>query len=126
MAELLASPWLTQIGTLVILVAVMGLADWLTTRMIRGTVRRVASRTKSTWDDRIIERKVFARLAHVVPAILAYYGIGLALGVTAGDIASLTDPSILDPAPRAVILLATLVQRVALAFIVVTGAVAGP
>jgi len=124
MAELLASPWLTQIGTLVILVVVMGLADWLTTRMIRGTVRRVASRTKSTWDDRIIERKVFARLAHVVPAILAYYGIGLALGVTAGDIATLTDPSIIDTAPRAVILLATLVQRTALAFIVVTGAVA--
>jgi miniconductance mechanosensitive channel len=124
MAELLASPWLTQIGALVVLVVIMGLADWLTTRMIRGTVRRVASRTKSTWDDRVIERKVFARLAHVVPAMLAYYSIGLALGVTAGDIASLADPSITAAAPRPVILLATLVQRTALAFIVVTGAVA--
>ena len=121
MAELLG---LIDIGRLVILVVVMGLADWLTTRVIRGTMRRIASRTKSTWDDHVIERKVFARLAHVVPAILSYYGIGLALGVTAGDIASLTDPSIIAAAPRAVILLTTLVQRIALAFIVVTAAVA--
>ncbi len=116
--------WLTLIAGLLILVVVMGLSDWLTTRIIQATVRRVAARTKSTWDDRIIERKVFARIAHVVPAVLAYYGIGLALGVTPADIVSATDPSALTTTPAALILLTTLVQRTSLAFIVVTVAVA--
>lgn len=116
--------WLSLIAGLLILVVVMGLSDWLTTRIITGTVRRVAARTKSTWDDRIIERKVFARIAHAVPAVLAYYGIGLALGVTSADIASATDPDILTTTPAALILLATLVQRISIAFVVVTGAVA--
>ena len=113
------------IGGLLILAVVMALSNWTTTTIIRAMVRRLASRTKSTWDDRIIERKVFARLAHVVPAVLAYYGIGLALGVTAADIASLADPDVVFTTPvRPLILAATLVQRVALAFIVVTAAVA--
>ena len=116
--------WLSLIGGLLILVVVMGLSDWLTTRIIRGTVRRVAARTKSTWDDRITERKVFARIAHVVPAVLAYYGIGLALGVTPADIASAADPDAVTTTSAALILVATLVQRISLAFIVVTAAVA--
>ncbi len=116
--------WLSLIAGLLILVAVMGLSDWLTTRIIQGTVRRVAARTKSTWDDRIIERKVFARIAHAVPAVIAYYGIRLAVGVTSADIASVTDPDILTTTPATLILLATLVQRISIAFIVVTGAVA--
>ena len=116
--------WLSLIAGLLILVVVMGLSDWLTTRIITGTVRRVAARTKSTWDDRIIERKVFARIAHVVPAVIAYYGIRLALGVTSADIASVTDPDILTTTPATLILLATLVQRISIAFIVVTGVVA--
>ncbi len=116
--------WLSLMASVLILVAVMGLSDWLATRLIRATVRRVAARTQSTWDDRIIERKVFARIAHGVPAVLAYYGIGLALGVTEVDMASATAPDALTTTPAALVLVATLVQRVSLAFIVVTGAVA--
>jgi miniconductance mechanosensitive channel len=112
------------IGGLLILVLLMALSNWLTTRIIRATVRRLAARTKSTWDDRIIERKVFARLAHVVPAVLAYYGIGLALGVTPADIASAADPDATAATSAGLILAATLVQRISLAFIVVTAAVA--
>jgi miniconductance mechanosensitive channel len=113
--------FLNIVGALVILVVVMGLSNWITTRVIRGTVRRISARTKSTWDDRIIERNVFARLAHVVPAVLAYYGITLALGVTPADIAG-ADAATATPA--GLILVATLVQRISLAFIVVTLAVA--
>ena len=116
--------WLSLIAGLLILVVVMGLCDRLTTRIIRATVRRVAARTKSTWDDRIIERTVFARIAHVVPAVLAYYGIGLALGVTPADIASATDTDALATTPAALVFLTTLVQRISLAFIVVTAAAA--
>jgi len=120
----LPNNWLSLMAGVLILVVVMGLSDWLVTGLIRATVRRVAARTKSTWDDRIIERKVFARISHAVPAVLAYYGIGLALGVTPVDIASATDPDALTMTPAALMLVATLVQRVSLTFIVVTGAVA--
>ena len=112
---------LNIVASLVTLVVAMVLSNWITTRVIRGTARRVAGRTKSTWDDRIIDRKVFARLAHIVPAVLAYYGIGLALGVTPGDIAGAT-AGVAPPA--GFILVATLVQRISLAFVVVTVAVA--
>jgi miniconductance mechanosensitive channel len=115
---------LNIVGAVVILLVAMGLSNWVTTRVIRGTVRRLSARTKSTWDDRIIERKVFARLAHVVPAVLAYYGIALALGVTPADIAGATGADAATTTPAGLILLATLVQRISLAFIVVTLAVA--
>jgi miniconductance mechanosensitive channel len=115
---------LNIVGAVVILLVAMGLSNWITTRVIRGTVRRVSARTKSTWDDRIIERKVFARLAHVVPAVLAYYGIVLVLGVTPADIAGATGVDTATPTPAGLILLATLVQRISLAFIVVTLSVA--
>ena len=39
-------------------------------RLFLGLVHRVASRTKSTWDDRIIERRVFDRLANIAPALV--------------------------------------------------------
>ena len=115
---------LNIVGVLALLVVAMGLSNWVTTRVIRGTVRRISARTKSTWDDRIIERKVFARLAHVVPAVLAYYGIALALGVTPADIAGAAGGDAATTTPAGLILLATLVQRISLAFIVVTLAVA--
>ena len=42
-------------------------------------------------DDRVIERKVFARLAHIVPAAIVYYGIGPVLGVTPAEAAAGTE-----------------------------------
>ena len=115
---------LNIVGSLVLLVVVMGLSNWITTKIIRGTVQRISARTKATWDDRIMERKVFSRLAHVVPAVLAYYGIALALGVTPADIAGATGAGAATATPAGVILMATLVQRISLAFIVVTLSVA--
>ena len=50
-------------------------------RLFLGLVHRVAHRTQSTWDDRLIERRVFHKLANVAPALVTYAGIGWALGV---------------------------------------------
>jgi len=77
---------------------------------VRGVVRRIAKRTASTWDDRLIERKVFTRIAHVVPALIVYYGIAPALGVSPEATA--------DPTGTAAFL-AALTQRVALSFVVI-------
>ena len=95
----------------------------MTTRVLTGAIRRVAQRTKSTWDDRIIERKVFSRLSHAVPAVIIYYGIGPALGVSAAAAVAAADPAasvVADPAA----FFAGLTERVALAFIVLTATMA--
>ena len=107
--------WLGLIGGIAILIVVAWIADWLTIRVLRGTIRRVAARTKSTWDDRVIERNIFARLAHAVPAVIIYYGIAPALGVSAIEVAAAGDM---------VALAAGVLQRVSLAYIVLTAALA--
>jgi miniconductance mechanosensitive channel len=107
--------WLSMLGFSALVITGAWVADWMTIRVFHGAIRRVAARTKSTWDDRIIERRVFARLAHAVPAVIIYSGIAPALGVSAVDVAAAASP---------VSLLAGITQRVALAFIVLTATMA--
>lgn len=111
------NPWLSLVGATAILLVVAWIANAATRRVFLVVVRRVARRTRSTWDDRLVERKVFDRLANLAPAMVAYYGIGLALGVTPGEAAAGTDPAFLG-------FTYLLVRRVALAFMVLTGALA--
>jgi miniconductance mechanosensitive channel len=103
--------WLSLLGLVAVLALIAWGADWLTARVFRGAIRRVASHTKSMWDDRLIERKVFARIAHVVPGMIVYYGIARTLGVSATEA---------DAAASTAAFIAALAQRVALSFIVVT------
>ena len=56
--------WVIQAGLLAILAVVAWSADWIAARVITGVVRRLAARTKSTWDDRVIEHRVFSRISH--------------------------------------------------------------
>ncbi len=64
-------------NTTVILVTlgVAILADYIVKRIIINGIKRVAKRTKNTWDDIFVERKVFNRLAHLAPAIIIYYSL---------------------------------------------------
>jgi len=81
-------------------------AGWVASRILHRVISGVTSRTRSTWDDRLIERGVFRRLARVVPAVVAYLGIGPAL--EAGGAA----PTVGMP-----LLAWTFVRRVAAAYI---------
>ncbi|MCH2471370.1 MAG: hypothetical protein MK486_15355 [Gemmatimonadetes bacterium] len=56
--------WLSLIGLLAILATAAWLGDFIATRSFRVIARGIAGRTKCTWDDRVIGRKVFARIAH--------------------------------------------------------------
>ena len=115
--QFLPDNWLSPLGALVVLAAAAWIADWVTTRVVHGAIRRVAARTRSTWDNRVIERRVFARLAHVVPAAIVYYGVGPALGVTPAEAAAGSEPA-------ALILAWTLARRLAAAFVMITAATA--
>ncbi len=85
-------------------------AGWLASRVLHRLIGRVASRTRSTWDDRLNERGVFRRLAGLVPALVVYLGIGPALGF-AGAPAADAQPSDL------LAVLVTVVRRIAAAYI---------
>ncbi len=86
------------------------LSYWLTSRLLHRAIRGATSRTRSTWDDHIVERKVFRRLAHVVPAVVVYLGIGSALGVTPASVEA-------DPGAVSAILW-TFARRLAAAYLV--------
>jgi miniconductance mechanosensitive channel len=102
---------MTLTGLLVGLFVLAWIGDRIAAAIFRGGVRRIAKRTASTWDDRLIDRKVFSRIAHVVPALIIYNGVAPALGLTAADLAEPDGTSVF---------LASLTQRVAFSFIVVT------
>ena len=62
---------------LVILASI--LADLVARRVILSAVRRLIQRSKTNWDDVLLRRKVFTKLAHVAPALVLYLLIPLAL-----------------------------------------------
>ena len=85
----------------------------ITLAVLRNGLRRIAARTESTWDDRVIERRVLARLARAVPAVILYYGVAPALGLAAAEVAA---------GAGSLAVTALVIQRVALAFIIITAA----
>ena len=92
-----------------ILAAGAWVLDWIASRFLHRAFARVAARTRSQWDDRIAERKVLGRLAHVVPALAVYLGIGPALGMSAAAV---------EADPDAMLAVAwTVVRRIAAAWV---------
>ena len=92
-----------------ILAAGAWVLDWIASRFLHRAFARVAARTRSQWDDRIAERKVLGRLAHVVPALAVYLGIGPALGVSGVAV---------EADPDAMLVVAwTVVRRIAAAWV---------
>ena len=43
-------------------------------RILVGTIRRLAKRTKTRWDDILVEQRLFSRLAHLAPAAVIFFG----------------------------------------------------
>lgn len=115
MLETLPDNWMTLTGLFAGLMVLAWIGDWIAAAVFRGGIRRVAKRTSAKWDDRLIERKVFARIAHIVPALILYYGIAPALGVGPDAMAEPTDVTAI---------LAVMIQRVALSFVVIAVAMA--
>ncbi len=120
-----ADGWPRLAAGVLALVAVAWIANAVTRGFLLGVVRKLSQRTSATWDDRLVERRVFDRLAHVAPAVVAYYGIGWALGMGVEDLAALAAGEVDGLANPGTLLLVTLVvRRAALAWLVLTGAMA--
>ena len=118
--ELGANTWMRVGAGVAALLAVAWIANAATRGIFLGLVQRVARRTRSTMDDRVIERRVFHRLANVAPALVLYVGIGSALGVNPEALARAAMPGGEAGASGDMLLLvAALVRRLALAWMVV-------
>ena len=95
-------------------------------RLFLGLVCRVAKRTESTWDNRLVERRVFHKLANVAPALVTYAGIGWALGVGPDTLADTLAVDLQGSSWDGLALAGTiLVRRVSLAWMVIALTMAG-
>ncbi|HOZ14884.1 MAG TPA: mechanosensitive ion channel [Tenuifilaceae bacterium] len=65
-----------SVGVIVILAII---ADFVAKRIFLASMARIAKRTETEWDDILVEKKFFHRLAHFAPAIVFYLTIGVAL-----------------------------------------------
>jgi miniconductance mechanosensitive channel len=71
----------SELGGLTILLLVGIVADLVIKRVLTKLVRRAAKGTRGQWDDIIVERNAFGRLAQIVPALVIYFGVRLMPGL---------------------------------------------
>jgi miniconductance mechanosensitive channel len=58
---------------IVIIITIAWMAHYVTRRILIIVVSKIAKRTKTTWDDILLQNKVFSGVAHFVPAFILYY-----------------------------------------------------
>lgn len=71
--------WLSSIIFLGALFFISVLSDLITKKILLVSIEKVAKKSKTQWDDFLIESKFFHRLSHLVPAIILYFTIGIVL-----------------------------------------------
>ncbi len=79
--QLLQHPWTRTLLGCVALVVVAWLFAWLARHVMIRITRVVSKRTRWTWDEALVKRGVFLRLAQVVPLLIVRYGIALVPGI---------------------------------------------
>lgn len=54
------------------------IANFLVKTILLAIIRKVVKKTKNTWDDVLLEKKVFHKLSQLVPILIVYYSIEIA------------------------------------------------
>ncbi len=68
------------LGLIVLLIAAM-VVDLVIKRIVISVVRAIAKRSRTSWDDELVEHNVVGRLVQVVPAAIVYTGVAFLPGV---------------------------------------------
>ena len=116
-SNIIANDWLRAAGGVLSLIVLAWMANIVTRRVFLELVHKLMSRTRSTWDDRLFERRVFHQLASVAPALVVYVGIDWALSI--GDSTSAAAAVTLTSWENFLFAGATFVRRVSLAWVVI-------
>jgi len=69
------APALRLLIVLAILFAVLFVVDFIVKKILREGVKKIFLKTKNKWDDVLIDKRVFAKLAHLFPAIILKWSI---------------------------------------------------
>ncbi|MGC9341098.1 MAG: mechanosensitive ion channel domain-containing protein, partial [Bacteroidales bacterium] len=62
-----------------IIIILAFIADRLSKYILISSLKNYVKRSKATWDDIMMDKKVFNRLAHIAPALVVYYTIDFAV-----------------------------------------------
>ncbi len=68
------SLWLDQGWRLVVLLLAAIASQWLARTLLIGLIHKLASLSSTSWDDHMVGQRVFHRIAHLVPALVIYFG----------------------------------------------------
>lgn len=56
-----------------VIIAASILANWVTKKIVLRLITLFITKNRIEWDDKLVERKVFQKLSHIVPAVILYY-----------------------------------------------------
>jgi miniconductance mechanosensitive channel len=76
----------TYVVTIFFIASAAWIADWITKRIILGIIKALAAKSKTIWDDILVEKRFFHRLAHFIPIFIVYHMAGEALKGYAGTL----------------------------------------
>ncbi|MGV2643340.1 mechanosensitive ion channel family protein, partial [Clostridium perfringens] len=63
---------------MVVFIAVVSiLANFLTKKIVLKIIIHIVNNNRYTWDNIIVEKKVFHKLSHLVPAIIIYFSASI-------------------------------------------------
>ncbi len=83
----------------IMLLVLCFLVDIIAKQYLTKLLEKIVNKTKVTWDDKLVERGVFLKIAHIAPAMVAYWVV----------------PIIFKAVPR----VETLIEDIVLAYIVI-------
>lgn len=69
--------WAIELTGLAVLLLIAWFADVVVRRRLTRALKVLVGKTPSRWDDEMVEHGVVSRLAHVIPAIVVYFGVPL-------------------------------------------------
>ncbi len=65
--------YLSPIIMFLLIMLICIVANFITKKVVIRIISKVVKKTKFRWDDMLLERKVFHKLSHIVPAIIIYF-----------------------------------------------------
>ncbi len=69
------------VGSLILLLAAL-VGDLVAKRLLLAVVRMAVTRSRTDWDDALVQHNAFGRLAQIVPAAIVHAGVGLVPGLS--------------------------------------------
>ncbi len=66
---------LSVLTALALILLVSFVIAWIARRLILSSVHSIIRRSENKWDDILVEKNVFAWLAHLAPALVIYWGV---------------------------------------------------